>query len=122
MKLLCFAFYSEDLQFHPPSSSCCSGIHRIALFTLGSSPYPKTSRVRIMFPVRHGSSQRTTLPLGCFFFQLVTSAGLGQTKAPFSSWCRSRNFSHVFLRASSGVKPSSPSSIIGQTDAVHFGE
>src|SRR3989442_182120 len=71
---------------------------------------------------RQGSSQRLPFFPGCPRSQRFTSTGLGHVKAPLSSWCRSRNFSHARLTPSSGVNPISPRSIKGQTVDVHLGE
>src|SRR5205823_9748727 len=97
------------------------GIQSIAFFTLLSSPYPNTSRVRIMLPVRQGSSQRVAFFPGCPLTQRFTPLGLGHVKAPLSNWWRSRNCSQARLTPSSGVNPISPRSIKGQTVDVHLG-
>src|SRR2546426_6596662 len=110
IKLLCFTFFSGWSQFQPPSSSWPFGSQSIAFRTLLSLEYPSLIKVRIILPVRQGSSQR-----------FPVSNLLGQTNDPDSAWCKSRNLSASALILSSAGTASSPNSANCHTADVHFG-
>src|SRR2546426_12663168 len=111
MNELCFTFFSGKSQFQPPSSNCWMGSQSIAFLTLRSFAKPSLIRVRIMLPVKHGSSHRFPW----------TSSLLGHAKELDSSWCRSRCLSYYYLILTSTGTASSAKSINGQTAEVHLG-